>query len=87
MVSAEGGPTTLDQDRGDPRNTYLARIGWIDSNTVAIQQLNRLQNRNDFLSADVKSGAVKRIFRDESKQWVDIIEECRGSTAAARSSG
>ena len=75
VVSAEGGPTTWIKTEGDPRNTYLARIGWIDANTVAIQQLNRLQNRNDFLSADVKSGAVKRIFRDESKQWVDINED------------
>jgi dipeptidyl-peptidase-4 len=38
-------------------------------------QLNRLQNRNDFLTADRSSGAVKRVFRDESKQWVDINEE------------
>ena len=75
VVSADGGPTTWIKTEGDPRNTYLARIGWIDANTVAIQQLNRLQNRNDFLSADVKSGAVKRIFRDESRQWVDINEE------------
>jgi dipeptidyl-peptidase-4 len=75
VVGAEGGPTTWIKTEGDPRNTYLARIGWIDASTVAIQQLNRLQNRNDFLSADVKSGAVKRIFRDESKQWVDINED------------
>ncbi len=74
VVSSDGGATTWIKTEGDPRNTYLARIGWIDSGTVAIQQLNRLQNRNDFLSADVKSGAVKRIFRDESKQWVDINE-------------
>ena len=75
VVSAEGGETTWIKTEGDPRNTYLARIGWIDSNTVAIQQLNRQQNRNDFLSADAKSGAVKRIFRDESPQWVDVNEE------------
>jgi dipeptidyl-peptidase 4 len=75
VVSADGGPTTWIKTEGDPRNTYLARIGWIDSNTVAVQRLNRLQNRNDFLSADVKTGAVKRIFRDESKAWVDINEE------------
>jgi dipeptidyl-peptidase-4 len=75
VVSADGGPTTWIKTEGDPRNTYLARIGWIDASTVAIQQLNRLQNRNDFLSADVKTGAVKRIFRDESKQWVDINEQ------------
>ena len=75
VVSAEGGATTWIKTEGDPRNTYLARLGWIDSRTVAIQQLNRLQNRNDFLTADAASGSVKRIFRDESKQWVDIVEE------------
>lgn len=75
VVSADGGPTTWIKTEGDPRNTYLARLGWIDSSTVAIQQLNRQQNRNDFLTADMKSGAVKRVFRDESPQWVDINEE------------
>ena len=42
---------------------------------MSIQQLNRQQNRNDFLTADIKSGTVKRVFRDESKSWVDIVEE------------
>jgi dipeptidyl-peptidase 4 len=75
VVSADGGPTTWIETEGDPRNTYLARMGWIDDDTLAIQQLNRQQNRNDFLSAEVESGEVERIFRDESKQWVDINEE------------
>ena len=75
VVSAEGGPTTWIKTEGDPRNTYLARIGWIDSNTVAIQQLNRQQNRNDFLTADIKNGAVKRVFRDESTSWVEVVDE------------
>jgi dipeptidyl-peptidase-4 len=75
VVPADGGATTWIKTEGDPRNTYLARLGWIDSRTVAIQQLNRLQNRNDFLTADIASGAVKRVFRDESKEWVDIVEE------------
>lgn len=75
VISAEGGPTTWIKTEGDPRNTYLARIGWIDSHNVSIQQLNRQQNRNDFLTADIRTGAVKRVFRDESKQWVDIVEE------------
>ena len=75
VVSADGGSTTWIKTEGDPRNTYLARLGWIDSKTLAIQQLNRLQNRNDFLSADAATGAVTRIFRDESKQWVDVNDE------------
>src|SRR6185295_15879711 len=43
---------------GDPRDTYLARMDWLDAGTVAVQQLNRLQNRNDLLLGDVRSGDV-----------------------------
>ena len=62
---------------GDPRNTYLARLEWLDSGTLAIQQLNRLQNQNDFLIADAGTGKVTRVFRDQSKAWVDVVEEVR----------
>jgi dipeptidyl-peptidase-4 len=61
----------------DPRNSYLARLEWLDAATLAIQQLNRLQNRNDFLLADARSGAVRRVFRDESTTWVEVMEEVR----------
>ncbi|TPW07466.1 MAG: Uncharacterized protein FD127_4482, partial [Acidimicrobiaceae bacterium] len=36
VVSAEGGATQWIKTEGDPRNTYLARIGWIDASTVSI---------------------------------------------------
>jgi dipeptidyl-peptidase 4 len=62
---------------GDPRDTYLARVDWIDAATLAIQQLNRLQNRNDFLLADARSGEVRGVFRDESQTWVEVMEEVR----------
>ncbi len=75
VVSADGGQPTWMKTEGDPRNTYLARLGWIDPRTVAIQQLNRQQNRNDFLTADIASGDVKRVFRDESTTWVDVNED------------
>jgi dipeptidyl-peptidase-4 len=62
---------------GDPRDTYLARVDWLDADTVAVQQLNRLQNRNDLLLADARSGDVRRMFRDESKTWVEVMEDLR----------
>ena len=62
---------------GDPRDTYLARVEWIDATTLAIQQLNRLQNRNDLLLADAARGDVRHVFRDESATWVDVMDEVR----------
>jgi dipeptidyl-peptidase-4 len=60
---------------GDPRNTYLARLDWRDAGTLAIQQLNRLQNQNDFLLADAHTGNVRRVFRDSSDTWVEVMNE------------
>ncbi|HSC27737.1 MAG TPA: S9 family peptidase [Vicinamibacterales bacterium] len=77
VVGAGGGETRWMQTPGDPRNTYLARLEWIDSGAVAIQQLNRLQNTNDFLRADAATGSVTRLFRDESKTWVEVVDEVR----------
>ena len=57
---------------GDPRNTYLASLEWADASRVAIQQLNRLQNQNDLLLGDAATGEVRRVYRDESKAWVDV---------------
>ena len=57
---------------GDPREHYIARMSWIDAETIAIQQLNRLQNRHDLLQADVRSGATRLVLRDESSTWVDV---------------
>jgi dipeptidyl-peptidase 4 len=75
IVAAGGGQTTWIATPDDPRNSYLASLDWIDNDTVAIQQLNRLQNRNDLLLGHASTGAVTRAFRDESQTWVDVQED------------
>jgi dipeptidyl-peptidase 4 len=76
VVDAKGGPTRWIQAPGDPRNNYLARLEWtVDGESVALQQLNRLQNQNNLLVADAKTGAVRRAYRDESQTWVDVNDD------------
>jgi dipeptidyl-peptidase-4 len=75
VVNADGGETRWLATPGDPRDAYLARLTWIDTGTVAIEQLNRLQNVNDLLLADTRSGGVRPIFRDRSETWVDLADE------------
>jgi dipeptidyl-peptidase-4 len=77
VVAVDGGATTWIKTPGDPRNTYLASLEWIDPATVAMQQLNRLQTENDYLLGDASSGAVTRAFHDAAVApkpggWVDI---------------
>ena len=72
VVGADGGATRWMVTPRDPRDSYIARMEWVDNATVAMQQLNRLQNKNDLLMGEVTTGEVRRVFRDESKTWVDL---------------
>jgi dipeptidyl-peptidase-4 len=61
---------------GDPRNNYIARMDWAaNSNDLAIEHLNRLQNTNDVLLADAATGAVRSIFQDHDPAWVDVMPQ------------
>lgn len=76
VISASGGATKWMSVPGDPRNIYLARMDWrSDSATLIIQRLNRLQNTNDVLMADAKTGNVRSPYHDKSKAWVDVEED------------
>jgi dipeptidyl-peptidase-4 len=77
VVPATGGATTWMQIPGDPREHYLARLSWIDTGALAIQQLTRLQNRLDVIRADARTGDTRRILRDESSTWVDVDDDLR----------
>jgi dipeptidyl-peptidase-4 len=72
VVPASGGDATWLDTPGDPRNTYIARMEWFDDNTIALQHLNRLQNRNQVLLGDARSGTVQTLYTDQDDAWVDV---------------
>jgi dipeptidyl-peptidase 4 len=72
VVSASGGPVRWMKVPGDPRNIYIARIGWANSDVVIVQQLNRLQNTNNVWLANAKSGQVRLRFQDRDEAWVSV---------------
>jgi dipeptidyl-peptidase 4 len=72
VVAAQGGETKWMELPGDPRQHYVASVEWLDdSSAVLLQYLNRLQNTNDVLRADAKTGQVKTFFEDKDEKWVD----------------
>lgn len=78
VVASAGGPTTWIEVPGDPRENYIARMEWAsNSNQLAIEHLNRLQNRNDVLLANATDGSVKQVFSDTDKAWVDVNDEIK----------
>lgn len=78
VVPAIGGPTRWMQVPGVPSDNYIARMEWAgDSDTLVLQHLNRLQNTNDVLLADVKTGLVRTVYEDRDSAWVDVVDDLR----------
>jgi len=75
VVSVDGGPTTW-MDTGKDTDVYLARVEWLpDSRRVAIERLNRAQNRLDLLLCDAATGSSSTILTDTDKYWINIADD------------
>src|SRR6185437_1914443 len=73
VVSADGaGSVKWIEVPGDARQNYIARMQWADADTLLIQQLNRLQNTDNYLLADATSGAVHQMWRDHDDAFITI---------------
>jgi len=72
VVSLKDVSTTWVTIDGDPRENYLARMDWINDQSLLIQQLNRPQNRNQFLIADPSTGTSRLLFEDKDVAWVEV---------------
>ena len=77
VIKSIGGDVGWMDVPGDPRDNYIARMEWADDKSLVLQHLNRLQNQNDVLLADVSDGKVRRVLRDESKSWVEVFNGLR----------
>jgi dipeptidyl-peptidase-4 len=72
VVGAEGGATRW-LELGDTRDQLLARVQWLPSSgAVAVERLNRIQNRMDLLVADARSGAAHVLLHEEDPYWINV---------------
>jgi dipeptidyl-peptidase-4 len=76
VVSAAGGPTRWLAFTGDPRNHYLARMDWAaSSDEVVVERLNRLQNTNELVLGDARTGAIRPILTERDSAWVEVVDK------------
>ena len=75
VVPAKGGPTKWMSLPGDPRQHYVPRMEWVKNSNqqLILEYLNRLQNLNQVMLADVQTGAVRTLFEDKDPAWVDYV--------------
>lgn len=61
---------------GENPDQYIPRIAWSNQpGKLAIQRLNRLQNKLELLLADASTGHSDVIYTDENKAWVEITDD------------
>jgi dipeptidyl-peptidase 4 len=76
VVPVRGGETRWTDVPGDPRNHYIARMDWAgNSQDLVIQHLNRLQNRDEVMLADARSGRVRTVLDDRDEAWVEVVDD------------
>ncbi|MBZ5694434.1 MAG: S9 family peptidase [Acidobacteriia bacterium] len=75
VVPVDGGETKW-MDSGADTDVYLPRVVWLrDGRRVAIERLNRAQNRLDLLFADAATGASETILTESDKYWINIADD------------
>ena len=63
-------------DIGEEKDQYIARINWSrDNDILAIRRMNRLQNQEELLFADVLTGQTTLILSETSNTWLDVHDD------------
>jgi len=63
-------------DIGEETDIYIPRIRWTnDPHTLLIERLNRLQNKLEFLAADVHTGNTKIKFTETDQAWLSVTDD------------
>ncbi len=77
VVDATGG-APRQMDAGSDSDIYIPRVNWFpDSRNVAIERLNRAQDKLELLAADAKTGTSRVILTDTDKYWINVTDDLK----------
>ena len=77
VVSADGGETHW-LDTGETRDMLMARLAWLpDSERIAVQRLNRLQNRLQLLLIHAATGTSRTLLEETDPWWINVHDALR----------
>lgn len=66
---------TIEVDIGKETDQYIPRIKWTkDENILAVQRMNRLQNKLEILLAEGSTGKTRVIYTEDNKYYIDITD-------------
>ena len=75
-VVPAAGKKTRWMDLGGTKDTLIARVDWLpDSKQIAVQRLNRVQNRLELLFVDSTSGDARVVLEEKDPQWINVGDD------------
>ncbi len=75
VVPASGGDTRW-LDLGGDADVYIARVQWLrDSRRLAVERLNRAQNRLELLFVETGSGRLQLVLTEEDSYWINLQDD------------
>ena len=78
VVPVSGRIETRWMDLGDTRDALIARVDWLPgSGKIAVQRMNRVQNRLDLLAADPSTGTAARVLQETDPYWINYSDAYR----------
>jgi dipeptidyl-peptidase-4 len=75
VIDAAGGPVVWTKLEGDPRENYVPWMEWAGPSDVVIQRMNRLQNTDNLLLANVATGDTHLLFAEKDSTWVNVVQD------------
>lgn len=63
---------TVWMSTGREQESYLARVAWTPAGQLAVQRLNRSQDRLDLLVCEPATGYCRRLLTEKARSWINL---------------
>ena len=75
IIQSLDGSDPVTADLGENKDIYLARVDWLDANSLIVQRQNRAQNQLDVLKINAQSGEAELLFSETSDTWINLNDD------------
>jgi dipeptidyl-peptidase-4 len=66
----------ISADIGEETDQYIPRMKWTKQNNIlAVQRMNRLQNKLEILLVDAENGSSSPVYEEENRYYIDITDD------------
>ncbi len=73
VIDADGGESLwFDPSGGNSKAHYIARMEWAGPQEIVFQWLNRLQNTNQVILGNIRTGGIRTLLTEIDDAWVEV---------------